>query len=210
MRFQSNFVGHPHCTGECGAVEEYVIEIDINDVSWIEIRSGEKLLESEPSPVVAGTLPDGRMSYLLVWLDKSSKGHLGSGPSRKESCFLVISPESQLYWGSPDMADGVYVWTLRYGEDAYGSCEYYTNRMRTVIGVDWTGPFCWEFRRYLNDACLSSDEFSSVSDVEHQSTIEEVSEECDEDQDENLKYADPSAIESKEGGDMDSDNLSEE
>ena len=110
------------------------------------------------------------------------------------------------------MNDNVFLFALRYEKEAYGHCDYYANRMRTVSGVDWTGPFFWEFkfRRSLNEPCLHDTVTATEPGREQSITIEEVSEESNEDRDEIMEDTELSECDDNGSEDMDSDDLSEE
>lgn len=170
------------------------MEIDLNDLVWIEVTSGEELVASGSTPVVVGIMSDNRPSYLFNWKDKDNRWYDGFGPSREEAMFLVSDPDGQLMFRSPDPGDRVCLYALRYDEDQYVQCEHYVDRMRSVSGVDWTGPFCWEFVEWMNDSDPPDvEEADGVGDGES-SKVEEVSGESD----------------GEEDGDMDSVHSSEE
>ena len=163
--------------------------IDLNDVVLIGIRSGEKLPVANSSPIVVGTLPDGRPSYLFLWYDKDDNHFYGAGPSREESQFLATGSGGKQSLRRPAPDDEVNFLTLRFKEESFARCEYYANRKRTTSGLDWTGPFCWEFNSYLNAPGSPDRKLTAEYDSDESGTIEEGPEGTGGDEDEGVENA---------------------
>lgn len=139
------------CEGECGAEEEHVMAYDKYDVMRIEVPRDGSFAMTEHHPLVAGRLPDGRISYVFGLSGEDGLVYAGSGPSLEETRFLQrTSDKSDLIRASPSPSARLYLDVLRYDPDSYMECGYYADKMQSKeAGMDSTDPFSWRFYRYL-------------------------------------------------------------
>lgn len=140
---------HIRCEGECGATEEHVMHFDKNDTMQIEVSRDEPLSMSNHHPLIAGTFPDRRQSYVFQLFTEGGLVYEASGPSPKEAHFMRRL-DGKLFITRSSLPDTLYIIVLRYDLGSYMHCEYYASKLRLEdAGMDPTGPFSWKFERYL-------------------------------------------------------------
>lgn len=125
------------------------MKYDENDVMRIEVTRKRKSAMINYHPIVAGTLSDGRRSYIFDLDKDDGTSYLGSGSTPRETRFLQRS-NGNLMPTDPSSSDRLYVWVLRYNPDSYMYSNYYVNKLRPEItGLNQTGPFSWKFLDHL-------------------------------------------------------------
>lgn len=173
------------------------MKFDNLDVMLVEVPRRRPFAMSDHYPVIAGRLPDGRLSYIFDWVGKERVVYEGSGPSPEESRCLKQNSDREFILAMPSPSDALYVRVLRYDPDAYMKCESYASKMRPEKArLDPSGPLFWKFRRYLpadertrnkneavgsdegiddNDyhSCAAYDEGQSTRDCENESECSE-------------------------------------
>lgn len=125
------------------------MEVDLCDVVRIEVPRGVPFAMSDHHPLIAGRLPDGRLSYIFLFVKEDGLVYEGSGPTPEEAHALQSS-DGSLPVITPSDAAKVYVRVLRYNPDSYVHCEYYASKMRSEdVGMEPPGPFSWKLQDYL-------------------------------------------------------------
>lgn len=125
---------------------------DSHDVMDIEVPCEEAIeLFANHYPLTAGRLRNGRQSFIFLFKSMEDDFmYAGSGPSPKESHFFKRGPDGCITIIRPSPSDRLSVMVLRYDLDAYKHCEYYAKMIESdEVKMDPTGPYSWEFSRYL-------------------------------------------------------------
>lgn len=133
------------CNGQCGAVEEHVMEYDWGDTICLSICHGE-VTSLGHHPLIAGHTVAGKPLYfngnwptmafpdgLQIGKEYSVAKHYTNGSTELTSMSFPVA----------------HISVLRYEPHVYEMNERYGSRGKKVSGMDAAGPILWHFHKKL-------------------------------------------------------------
>ena len=138
---------YKHCSGECGAVEEHVMEYDDTDIAILEVRTGDIFRIAGHHPLLAGYTADGEPLYMSEYFFRDVPVPENAQPENVKIKEHYLDGSTAI-----EARSHFSVSMLRYDPESYDLCEHYSSRKKEEIGMDATGPFSWKFHRMLPDS----------------------------------------------------------
>lgn len=133
------------CNGECGAVEEHVMEI--NGYMILQVKPEDSLSTAGHHPVLAGYSPDGSacfIAYNAVEIPHTVCDGTRSKDLRFRAHYEDGSVKDEDIYAQKH--DIMKVFCLRYDPFVY---EHTDGASPNSVGMDATGPYSWKFNRKL-------------------------------------------------------------